>query len=611
MSQDELHEEQKRRRLDFGLWRRILAHARPYRIPLSGLAASGLVIAGIDALLPRVTGLLIDEATTRGAGREITRYCLYYVGLVAAMAALIWYFIVAAGQAATGFAFDLRKASFARLQGLSFSFYDRRPVGWLMARLTSDCDRVSGIIPWFLLDLVWGTTLIVGVSAMMLHLDVRLALLVMSTLPPLAAVSVFFQRKLLTTQRSVRKTNSQLTASFNEAIMGVRTTKTLVREEENLGEFQALSGQMFRHSVHNSVLAAVYLPIVITLGSVGVGLALWRGGVVLGGGMSLGTLVAFMQYAAFFYMPVQEMAERFTQLQAAQASAERIQGLLDTKPEIEDSPEVAERIANGGAATEPIRSIEFRDVSFAYKEGELVLACFDLRVGPGESIALVGATGSGKSTIVSLLSRFYEPTSGTVLLNGRDYREWGLTQLQSKLGVVLQTPHLFSGTIKENVRYGRLSAGDGEVIEAAKLANADPFISALEKGYETEVGEGGNRLSTGQKQLIALARAILADPEILIMDEATSSVDTETERLIQKGIERVLKGRISFIIAHRLSTVRSASRILVIEKGRIVEEGTHEDLIRLRGRYHGLYTSQLTRESQERVLRETGRIVAA
>ncbi len=609
MLQDELHEEQTRRRLDFGLWRRILAHARPYKLPLTGLAVSGLVIAGIDALLPRVTGLLIDSATSRGPSGELGRYCLYYTGLIAAMAALIWYFIVAAGQAATGFAYDLRTAAFSRLQEMSFSYYDRRPVGWLMARLTSDCERVSGIIPWFLLDLVWGTALIIGVSAMMLHLDVKLALLVMSTLPPLAVVSIFFQRKLLTTQRAMRKTNSQLTAGFNEAIMGVRTTKTLVREKENLREFQVQSGQMYRHSVRNSVLAAAYLPIVITLGSIGVALALWRGGAVSDGGMSLGTLVAFMQYAAFFYMPVQEMAERFTQLQAAQASAERIQGLLDTVPEISDSAEVAERLVNGASA-ESIRSIEFRDVSFAYKEGELVLAEFNLRVGPGESIALVGATGSGKSTIVSLLARFYEPSAGQVILNGRDYREWGLAQLQSRLGVVLQTPHLFAGTVRENVRYGRLSASDEEVIDAAKLANADPFITALEKGYETEVGEGGSRLSTGQKQLIALARAILADPEILIMDEATSSVDTETERLIQKGVERVLEGRISFIIAHRLSTVRSASRILVIDKGRIVEEGTHEELIRARGRYHGLYTNQLTQESQERMLEEAGRVVA-
>ncbi len=607
MSQDELNEEQKRRHLDLRLWRRILAHARPYRTPLGGLAAAGLIVAGIDALLPRVTGLLIDEATARGAEGELARYCLFYAGLIAAMAALIWYFIVAAGQAATGFAFDLRKAAFARLQELSFSFYDRRPVGWLMARLTSDCDRVSGIIPWFLLDLVWGTTLIIGVSIMMLHLNVKLALFVMSTLPPLTIVSIYFQRRLLTTQRAVRKTNSQLTASFNEAIMGVRTTKTLVREEGNLSEFQVQSGEMYGHSVRNSLLAAVYLPIVITLGSVGVGLALWKGGVVLGGGMSLGTLVAFMQYATFFYMPVQEMAERFTQLQAAQASAERIQGLLDTVPEIADSPAVAERIANGGEPEEKVRSIEFRNVSFAYKEGERVLAEFNLTVGPGESIALVGPTGSGKSTIVSLLSRFYEPTSGTILLNGRDYRELGLTRLQSRLGVVLQTPHLFSGSIRDNIRYGRLTATDEEVAEAARLANAGSFITAIEQGYGTEVGEGGNRLSTGQKQLIALARAILAEPEILIMDEATSSVDTETERLIQKGVERVLKGRISFIIAHRLSTIRSASRILVIDKGRVVEEGAHDELMRRRGRYFALYTNQLTQECQERVLQEAGR----
>jgi len=315
-------------------------------------------------------------------------------------------------------------------------------------------------------------------------------------------------------------------------------------------------------------------------------------------------MIAFMQYAAFFYIPVQELATRFTQLQAAQASAERLQGLLDTEPEVKDSPEVIAAVKEkvAGWIHEPIESIEFDDVTFAYKEGQQVLGQFNLSVMPGETIALVGATGSGKSTIVSLLSRFYEPTSGSIRINGIDYRERSLHWLQSKLGIVLQSPHLFSGTIRDNIRYGRLEADGVEVTEAAKVVNADPFISELDEQYDTEVGEGGNRLSTGQKQLIALARAVLADPEIFIMDEATSSVDTETERLIQEGIETVLEGRISFIIAHRLSTVRSADRILVIDEGRLVEEGSHAELIRLKGRYYRLYTSQFSQESQEKIL---------
>jgi ATP-binding cassette subfamily B protein len=618
MSDHEFQEEDYKKRLDPGLWKRILAHARPYRRPLAGLAVAGVVVAAVDALLPRVTGLVIDEAIQNGPGRRLWMLSVEYLALVALMAGMVWFFIVMAGRAATGFAYDLRRAGFARLQDLSFSFYDRRPVGWLISRITSDCDRVSGIIPWFLLDLVWGTSLIAGISFMMLHLNVRLALLVMAVMPPLAVASVVFQRKLLRSQREMRKTNSRITASFNEEMMGVRTTKALVREEASLGEFRSLSGEMYRYSMRNAMQAAIYLPIVITLGSVGVGLSLWRGGVdisagalggavaALAGGsgdpMTFGTLVAFIQYAAFFYIPVQELAERFTQLQAAQAAAERIQGLLDTVPEIRDGADAVD------PGEETIGQIEFHNVSFQYKEGQAVLQEFNLRARAGETIALVGPTGGGKSTIVSLVSRFYEPTAGEIRINGVEYRKKSLQWLQSQLGVVLQTPHLFSGSVKENIRYGRLDATDEEVYEAARLVNADGFIQNLEGKYETDVGEGGNRLSTGQKQLVSLARAVLADPQIFIMDEATSSVDTETERLIQSAIETVLEGRISFVIAHRLSTIRSADRILVIEKGRIVEEGNHEELIRRRGHYYGLYTSQFAREGQDRILEEASKM---
>lgn len=601
MSEFEFQEEEYKKRLDPGLWRRILSHARPYARPLTGLAIAGAIVAAVDALLPRVTGLVIDEAIKNGTGSALWRHCFQYLGLVTVMAVMVWIFIVFAGRAATGFAYDLRRSGFARLQELSFSFYDRRPVGWLISRITSDCDRVSGIIPWFLLDLVWGICLITGVSIMMLRLNVPLALLVMAILPPLAVASVIFQRKLLRSQREMRRTNSKITASFNEEMMGVRTTKALVREEANLGEFKSLSGEMYGHSMRNAMQAAIYLPIVMTLGSVGVGLSLWRGGIDIAAGspMSFGTLIAFIQYAAFFYIPVQELAERFTQLQAAQAAAERIQGLLDTVPEIRDGADAVD------PGEESIEQVEFRDVTFQYKEGQTVLQNFNLRVRSGETIALVGPTGGGKSTIVSLMCRFYEPTAGAVLINGVDYRKRKLGWLQAQLGVVLQTPHLFSGSVKENIRYGRLNATDEEVYEAARLVNADGFIQNLDGKYETDVGEGGNRLSTGQKQLISLARAVLADPQIFVMDEATSSVDTETERLIQEAIETILEGRISFVIAHRLSTIRSADRILVIEKGRITEEGNHEELIRRRGHYYGLYTSQFAREGQERILAET------
>lgn len=613
-----LHDDDHAGRFDPRLWRRVLRHARPYRKTMLGLAASGVTLAATDVLLPYTTGRVIDVATTLGVGATLWKWCGLYLGLVTLLASLILVFIRLAGRTATGLAHDIRWKAFARLQELSFSFYDKRPVGWLMARLTSDCERLSEIIPWFLLDAIWGTSLVVGIGTAMLLLNWKLGLLVLCVMPPLFVVSALFQRRLLLTQRTVRRTNSQITAAFNEGIMGVKTTKALVREGENLGEFQKLTTSMYRHSMRNAMLAAVYLPIVLTIGAAGVGLALWRGGVEVGLGMSIGTLIALMQYAALFYMPIQELAERLTQLQAAQASAERVQGLLDTEPEVADSEEVRARMerhaADGARASagavrvaedgypDEIRTITFDNVSFAYNADEMVLVDFDLSVAEGETIALVGATGSGKSTIVSLVSRFYEPTAGRILIDGIDYTKRSLTWLQSNLGIVLQQPHLFSGTIADNIRYGRLDATDEEIEAAAALVNAAGFIEALPQGYAADVGAGGGRLSTGEKQLISLARAVIADPKIFVMDEATSSVDTETERLIQDGIERVLEGRISFVIAHRLSTIRRADRILVIDRGRVVESGDHDTLIALGGRYHALYTQQFAREQSEEVL---------
>jgi len=411
-----------------------------------------------------------------------------------------------------------------------------------------------------------------------------------------------------------------ITAAYNESLMGVRTTKTLVREAQNLLEFTALSGEMFRASVLNTLQGALFWPLVMLLGSVGVGMALWVGGLyVLEKVIDIGTLILFIAYAQRFFEPIHELSRIFTDILGAQAAAERVQGLLDTVAEIKDSPEVVAAVGrrrawleSGGTPQDGlapdglpdrIDEMEFRDVSFAYKEGQPVLDRFNLKVRAGETIALVGPTGGGKTTIVSLLARFYEPTGGRILVGGVDYRCRSLRWLQSQLGIVLQSPHLFAGTVRENIAYGNLAAGEDQIVRAAKLASAHDFILAMEKGYDSPVGPGGNRLSTGQKQLIALARAIMADPRIFIMDEATSSVDTETERLIQRGIETVLKGRTSFVIAHRLSTIRSADRILVIEKGRIAEAGRHVDLIRLKGRYYRLYASQFTREREEELLR--------
>ena len=612
MSHDHWEDDTYRGQLDLALWRRIAGHARPYRKPLAGLGLSGLVIAAVEVLFPLVTANVIDEASEHGLTGALYGYGAAYAALIVTFSACVWWFIVLAGRVATGVACDLRRAAFGRLQDLSFSYFDVRPVGWLVTRLTSDCTKVSSLMPWFMLDLVWGSFSIAGIMLAMFLLDTRLALVVLLFVPPLALVSVFFQRRLLESSRLIRRTNSQMTASYNESIQGVRTTKTLVRESANLGEFQEQSTAMERHSMRNALQSAVYLPTVIVLGSFGVGLALWRGGVDIreSTGLTLGTLVAFMQYAGLFSMPIQELARRFTELQSAQAAAERVQGLLDTEPQITDSPQVQRALAAHATQVKPapapgfapdggpdrIETIEFRDVVFRYTDAETVLDGFNLTVRAGQTVALVGPTGGGKTTIVNLVARFYDVTGGAVLINGTDVRERSLAWLQSSLGVVLQTPHLFSGTIRDNIRYADLEATNQEIEAAARLSGAHEFISGLEAGYETAVGEGGARVSTGQRQLISLARAILADPQIFIMDEATSSVDTETERLIQTGIEAVLEGRIAFVIAHRLSTIRKADLILVIDKGQTIERGTHAELIAQRGKYHALYTRQYQRE---------------
>jgi len=574
-------------RIDMKLWRRILAHAHPYRGSLAGLAFAGMIVAACDVALPRVTGAIIDNAISHGG--RIWAYGLLYLAIGVFMASMVRLFIRLAGIAATGVAYDLRRSAFAKLQELSFSYYDHRPVGWMMARLTSDCDRISSTLPWTLLDVVWGGLLLSGITVMMFWMNWRLALVVLCIVPPLSVVTTIYQRKLIRMQRLARRTNSKITAGFSEGIMGVRTSKSFVREEENLKEFQALSGEMFRYSVESARYAAVYLPIVMTIGATGVGLSVWRGGLLTqSGALPLGQLVAFMQYAGLFHQPIQELAERFSGVQAAQVSAERLQSLLDAVVEIQDGPELDRSPVDGR-----IREIVFDRAAFSYAQGGTVLTDFNLRIRSGECVALVGETGGGKSTVAKLLCRFYEPTEGNIRIDGVDYRKRSLHWLQSSLGIVLQEPHLFSGTIRENIRYGRLNATDGEIDNVAGQVGVSKFIAGFPDGFATEVGEGGNRLSTGQKQLVALARALLADPQILVLDEATSSVDTETEQQIQAAIEVVLKGRISLVIAHRLSTIRAADRILVIDHGRISEQGTHAELVcRKEGAYAQLYTQQ-------------------
>jgi ATP-binding cassette, subfamily B, bacterial len=600
-------------RMNLHLWKKLFAYARRYPRELWGLAACAVTTACVDVTYPLITKAVVDRVQADGADAALVPLMLAYLACTVILAASIGTFIWLGGKIRTHVSHDIRRDGFENLQRLSFSFYDHRPVGWLMARMTSDCERLSNILAWGFLDLVWGSTVMLGIAVAMLIMSPKLALLVLAIIPVLAWVSARFQRRILKSARRVRATNSRITASYNEAIMGVLTSKAFVRERPNQDEFDDLASRMQGASVANLTQAAIYVPIVITLASLAMGLTLAVGGVdLLGGIISAGTLVAFLAYTRHFFDPIEQLGHWFAEMQMAQASAERILSLIEAEPAIRDSTDVQQAMvrntlaparqrfaADGGDAD--IRTIELRRVSFAYDPARPVLEDINLTVRRGETIAIVGPTGGGKSTLVNLICRFYEPTMGQVLIDGIDYRARSLHWLQSNLGMVLQNAHIFSGSVLENIRYGRLDATDAEVLRAARLAGAHDFIEQMEHGYATEVGEGGSRLSAGQKQLISFARAILADPQILVMDEATSSVDTETEQRIQQGLGNVLAGRIAFVIAHRLSTIRNADRIVVVEAGRITEQGTHAELMTARGHYFELYRQQSLQEASARL----------
>ncbi len=597
-------EKEYSKKIDLNLWRKLLRYAKAYRRHLVWISLVMALVAVIDATYPVMTRYAVDEFIVAGDMTGLGLFSAGYVALVVTQAFLIWLFISLAGTVETGICYDLRRRGFRRLQELSLHYYDTTPTGWIMTRMTSDSERLGETISWGIVDIMWGFTTMSAFGVFMLFMDWRLALIVLSVVPPLAVLSYVFQQKILRNQRVVRRTNSRITGALNEGIMGARTTKTLVREEANLREFQEITGDMRRYSIRTAVVQSLYVPVVLTLGSLGTGLALVYGGQGLArGAVSFGVLVAFVSYTVQFFDPVRELARVLTEFQSAQAAAERVMDMIETEPEIVDAPKVIERY---GDVFDPKRqnwtrargSVTFRDVTFTYTGGETVLRGFNLHVEAGQSIALVGETGSGKSTIVSLLCRFYEPSSGQILVDGRDYRSRGLLQHYSSLGYVLQQPHLFSGTVRENIRYGRLDATDAEVEKAAATVGATTFIRRLEHGFDSEVGEGGGLLSVGEKQLVSFARAVLADPVFFVFDEATSSIDTEAERLIQEAIRKILEGRTSFVIAHRLSTIREADRILVIDKGEIVEDGDHETLIGRRGRYYTLYMNQFSLQGE-------------
>jgi len=590
MSEIELEEEEYTSQITFPVFKRILGLLKPHWRWLLGFLLAIALVSVLDSLFTYINKGIIDQGIMQRDTRALYQLALRYGFWQVVQAGMVFAFIYLTGVLGERVQYDLRKMTFEHLQELSLSYYARNAVGRLMTRVTSDSERVADLMTWGLLDVVWGATNILTATVFMLIINWKLAVIVFAMMPLLVYVAVQFRKRILLEFRTARRMNSKITGAYNETITGVRVIKALNREEQNLGEFRVLTDSMYRASYRAAWLSALFLPAVQFVAAVVLAIIVWYGGLqALRGALTVGGIHAFVSYVTFMLWPVQDLARVFSELQRAIASAERIFTLVDTAPEVRDRP--------GAVPAETLTGvIEFENVDFYYEERKPVIRNLSLRVQPGEMIALVGPTGGGKSTIVNLLCRFYEPCSGVIRINGRDYREYTLESIHRRIGMVLQTPHLFSGSIRENIRYGRQEASDAEVEEAARLAGAHEFITGLEKGYDTEVGEGGVLLSTGQKQLISLARAILARPEVFIMDEATSSVDTLTEALIQRGMGTLLRGRTSFVIAHRLSTIRRADRILVIEDGRIAESGTHAELLRLHGHYYRLYTRQFRHE---------------
>lgn len=498
---------------------------------------------------------------------------------------------------------DMRRTVFNHLQTLSVSYFNVNSVGRIHARVMSDTSNIASIISWDVYQGGWNITYILSAVIIMLALNWVLALCVIVIIPLVALVSCYFQRRLTILNRRVREINSEITGGFNEGITGVETSKTLSVENKLDKRFYNNTNRMHKQATRLGHHRALFYTIISFASSVALALVLWYGGIIsMEDAAFIGTLTVFMTYAQGIMSPVQWTVDAIADLITVKVNVERVTTLLNTKSDVSDTPEVIEKYGDTfNAKTENWEDlhgdIEFKDVTFKYPDGdEYVLEHFNLKVPQGTNVAIVGETGAGKSTLVNLVCRFFEPTEGQVLIDGRDARERSVGWLHSHIGYVLQTPHLFSGTVRENLLYGKEDATDEQLMAACKSVNADKIIARLDKGLDSVVGEGGNTLSTGEKQLLSFARAILADPAIFVLDEATSSIDTITEHLIQEAIEKLMEGRTSFVIAHRLSTIRSADVILVVNSGKIVERGRHEELLAKRGYYYNLYIKQFREE---------------
>lgn len=596
-------------KLDKNLWTDLIKVLLKEKKYLKRIIIFILLTALIDVSFPIFNSYAIDYLATGNASRsEFIGFIILLVFLIAVLGISVYLYLHYTGIVENNFAYNLRQTAFKKVQELSFSYFDQNSEGWIISRLTSDIFRITEILSWGFIDMIYGFVTIIGITIVMFYVNYKLAFLVIAVMPVLVVISVWFQKRILMQQRKVRKHNSEVTAAFSENINGAQTIKSLALEDTIKDDFYETSLRMKRSAIHANLYSALFIPVVIFLSSVSSAALMWYGGSqVVTYVMPFGILMMFTSYINSFFQPLREIARLLSELQMAQASAERVIQLLNAKNDVVDTESV---IGEYGTLLNPRvenypkldGDIDFINVGFSYNEKEVVLDNFNLSVKKGTTVALVGETGSGKSTIINLLCRFYEPTSGEILIDGINYQERSLGWLRHNIGYVLQAPHLFSGTIKDNIRYGKLDATDEEIIEAAKKVNAHEFIMNFSEGYNTDVGEGGGRLSTGQKQLISFARAIIKEPSIFILDEATASIDTETEAIVQQAISKLLKDRTSFVVAHRLSTIVDADIILVIRNGQIVESGKHQELLKQKGYYYRLYTNQFKEQEHQKVM---------
>lgn len=588
---------------------KLFPYIKPYRLIMFSMIGLAFLGGLADIVIPLFQRYALDQFIEKGRLNSLTAFVICYALVLVSQVVVNTISTYNACQIEMYVGRDMKRESFNHLQTLAFSYFNQNSVGYIHARVMSDTNRIAALISWTFIDAVWYISYIVGAIIVMFAINPVLALWVLAIVPVAAVCAVFFQKKLVVLNRKLREINSKITGNFNEGITGAKTTKTLVIEEKMEENFEETTDEMHHTAVRTAHYNSLFSSMISFAASLALALVLWKGGMLtLEQAMELGTLSVFMSYALGMMEPVQWIVRVISQLIMVQVNVERFTKLMETKSDVQDTEEVIQKYGDSFEPKkenwEPLHGdITFEDVSFMYPDGdEYVLEHFDLHVPQGTNVAIVGETGAGKSTLVNLVCRFFEPTSGRILIDGRDARERSQLWLHSNIGYVLQTPHLFSGSVIENLRYGNPDATMEQIEEAVRSVSAEGVIARMEKGYESDVGEGGDLLSTGEKQLLSFARAILADPRIFVLDEATSSIDTVTEKLIQEAIAKLMKGRTSFVIAHRLSTIRQADVILVVQDGKIVERGTHEELIERKGHYYHLYTRQFQEENMQESL---------